>query len=708
MRVLTLPVYLLAALCAGILLANGQFWSVVLLLALLFLRSVPGLMLALVCLGWGYFHSGSLLKTPDPLQPYYGQKWEFSGDWDGSFLQLKEPAARIALAPAPKVPAGHLVIRGALNPPEGKRNFHAFDYAQWLHLRGVQGVLYGGKVVSSEPDLGFKSHFQTGLTTHLNPQQAALMVALELGDKQNLKDQQLGGWSMQDAFARAGVAHFLALSGQHVAILVGILELLLRRWGSKRHLFLLGFLGAYLLLVGIEPSILRAVLQGTVVLLSLYLGRGKLDLLGTLALTALVSLLCYPMWLFDVGFQLSYLAVLGLGFVPEVVNKLPDRIPRWLAYGLAATLCAELTTLPVVASNFNALPWISPLSNLILGPFMVVLVPAGMLAGLLGKLAFLINPLIGLVLTVFLWLISLFAKVPPLPWGHISPAGLVLYLLWLLAAFWWLRNQLNAVRMLTCSLLAALLSWLPSQMFPPYRIVYLDVGQGDSTLLQLGHFNVLIDGGGSPGSSFDVGSKTVLPALRKLGIFHLDVVVASHADTDHIEGLAAVLEQIPTGELWLGHLKEEDPVLQEVLQVARSKNISIREVRRGDTFTVNDTALQVLYPEGAPWSKEDNDNSLVIRLERHTFSTVFLGDLPDPLENKLGVGPLNVLKVAHHGSRHSSNEAFLQEIHPQYAVISSGKNNYGHPHTEVLERLQSMHINMLRTDQLGAIMLYLP
>lgn len=705
---LTYPVYFLAALAAGILVAHGFYWGLLLLIPLLWLRSVGPWMVALLCLGWGYFHPASLLKRPDPLLPYYGKKWEIKGHWDGTFLQLEEPEVRLALAPVPDVPAGEVVLRGTLNPPEGRRNFYAFDYAAWLKLRGVSGVLYGGKVVHSEPDGGFLTHFQRGLTTSLSPQHAALMVALELGDKQDLRDQHLGSWTLQEAFTRAGVAHFLALSGQHVAILVGLLEVLLRKFGKWRYSMLLGFLGLYLLLVGTEPSIMRAVLQGGVVLLALAAGRGKLDLIGTLALTALVSLGFYPQWLFDVGFQLSYLAVLGLSFTPEVVSKLPEGFPKWLSYPLAATLCAELTTLPVVASNFNALPWISPISNLILGPFMVVLVPAGMVAGLLGPLAGIINPLIGLVLSGFLWLISLFSQVPPLPWGNISPAGMVMYLLWLFAAFLCLRKRLNVAHFLAFSLGASLISSLPSQLFPPHRIVYLDVGQGDSTLMQLGHFNVLIDGGGSPGSSFDVGAKTVVPALHKLGIFHLDVVVASHADADHIEGLSAVLNSIPTGELWIGHDRQDDALLQSLLSVARGHGIPIREVRRGDQFKVQGSTLQVLYPEGPPWSEEDNDNSVVLRLSRKGFSTAVLGDLPDSLENQMGMGPLQVLKVAHHGSKHSSSLSFLQETHPGYAIISSGKNNYGHPHAEVLDRLQSLGVQILRTDQRGAIMLYLP
>lgn len=708
MRVLTPPVYLLAAMVAGILLGYGLFWGVLLLVLLLWVRSWSLWLLAACSLGWGWGHSVQLQKVVHPLVPYYGQKWEIEGHWDGRFLNVPEPKVRLALAPAPQVPPGQLVVRGTLDRPEGRRNFDAFDYAAWLELRGVQGVLYGGKVVQSRPDQGFKTHFQRGLTTGLSEQHAALMVALELGDKQDLKGQGIGDLTLQEAFTRAGVAHFLALSGQHVAILVAVLEVLLRRFGRARHVFLMVFLMAYLALVGTEPSILRAVLQGMVVLLALALGRGKLDMLGTLALTALVSLTFYPKWLFDVGFQLSYLAVLGLLFTPDLVSKIPEQVPRWLVYPLAATFCAEITTLPVVASQFNVLPWISPLSNLVLGPFMVILVPAGMLAGLLGPLGVLVNGVIGIVLTVFLWLISLFAQVPPLPWGNIGVAGLLVYLVWLVGVGLWLLNRLKPAHLLALTLTGMGITGLPPLLFPEQRIVYLDVGQGDSTLLQLGHFNVLIDGGGSPGSDFDVGAKTVVPALRKLGVFRLDVVVATHADTDHIEGLTSVIQQIPVGELWVGHLKTSDPVMQEVLQAAQDRDIPIRQVHRGNTLEVGQSVLQVLYPQPGHVSPEDNANSVALKLHKGKFSALFLGDLPSSVEDVLAPGPVTVLKVAHHGSRHSTSQDFVRQLQPEHAIISSGKNHYGHPHPDVLVRLQDVKARVWRTDQLGAVMLYLP
>lgn len=704
---LTPPMFLLAALVAGVLLAHGLFWGLGLLLVLVLARSWPILLLALLCFGWGWFHASTLQHASNPLQDHLGQKWQLQGHWDGAVLQLADPAAKVALAPAPHLAPGILTVQGTLNLPDQRRNFGLFDFRAWLKLRGIQNVLSQVRVVHHQPDTGFQSHFVRGLTSGSSPGHAALMVALELGDKQDLKDQQLGEFTLQDAFTRAGVAHFLALSGQHVAILVGLLDRLLLRLGNRRHPILLGLLGFYLLLVGTEPSILRAVLQGAVVLLAIWLGKGKLDLLGTLAFSALVSLMFSPEWLFDVGFKLSYLAVLGLTFAPELARKCPEHWPGWLTLPLAATLCAELTTLPVVASTFGTLPWISPISNLVLGPFMLVLVPAGMLAGLLGPLGGTVNVLLGLVLQVFLGLIGLFAHVAPLPWGQISAAGCLVYFSWLLVGLLWLRNRLTFTHWAGFSLFAVLITFLPAQLMVSNSLTFLDVGQGDSTLIQLGHFTMLIDGGGSPGSTFDVGGRTVVPALRKLGVFHLNLVVATHADTDHIEGLSSVLRQVPTGELWIGHRKSAEPKLAELLQAATERQVPVREVRRGDQLTVGHSVLQVLYPQGPPWSEENNDNSIVLTLVSGKVKAVFLGDLPSSRENLLGVGPVDVLKVAHHGSKHSTSEVFLQELHPKMAIISAGLNNsYGHPHKEVLERLTAAGIPILRTDQLGALRLY--
>ena len=334
---------------------------------------------------------------------------------------------------------------------------------------------------------------------------------------------------------------------------------------------------------------------------------------------------------------------------------------------------------------------------------MALLVPLGFLAGLLGPLGFVPNLLNGLLLDALLWIARSFGQAPVLSWGVVGPAGFAAYAVFAAALMLWLTRRVRLWALALVTLLCTLGTALPARLTPAREVVYLDVGQGDSSLIRAGALRVLIDGGGTPRGSYDVGAKTVVPALHALGVNALDVVVATHADADHIEGLLSVLQLLPVGELWIGQRKTEDKLLAGLLEVAAQRHIPVREVRRGDAVQSGDISLTVLWPKGEPWSTADNDNSIVIRLDSPHFHTAFLGDLPDPAETLLGVGKLDLLKTAHHGSRFSSTEPFLAETQPRDAVISVGRNSYGHPTPDLLSRLTARGVKVWRTDELGTI-----
>ncbi|WP_407540441.1 ComEC/Rec2 family competence protein [Deinococcus radiomollis] len=655
------PLPPLLGLMAGILLGFGSIWAWP--LAALGL-AVAGLsrrywLLPLVLLAGllGQWREQSWEHAPNVLAGYVGGNLSLKGHWDGQFLALQDPPAQVALSPKPLAPPGAVTVRGVLTLPPGRRIPGGFDYAFWLRAQGVHTLLAGAVVKSSVPETGFRSWFRRGLTSGLPPQEAALMTAIELGDKNALGNQdrnQAGfaeGYGVQDSFTRAGLAHLMALSGQNVALLVGVLTLLfvrtpLGRVGLWRYPLTMLLLLGFLLLVGFAPSIVRAVSMGELALLGLWLGRGRLDVYGVLSLTALGGLIVQPAWLFDVGFQLSYLAVLGLTLSGRAAAWLPERWPEWVRLALVASLLAEAATLPVVAGNFHQLSLVGLPANLLAEAVMAALVPLGFLAGLMGPLGWLPNSLNGLLLDALLWVAGTFAKAPTLPWGTIAPVGFAAYAVFAAAGVLWLRRVVRLWVPALVSLLCILGTALPSRLVPAREVVYLDVGQGDSTLIRANGLNMLLDGGGTPRGDYDVGAGTVVPALHAMGVFRLDVVVATHADADHIEGLSSVLRLMPVGELWIGQRKTDDPVLTALLKAATERHVPVREVRRGDSVTSDDIRLNVLWPKGAPWSTADNDNSVVVQLVSPKFRTAVLGDLPDPAETVLGVGRLDLLKSA--------------------------------------------------------------
>lgn len=667
--------------------------------------------LAGAALGFG---SETLVSSrPDPLKPWLSAQVTLKGQWDGQFLTLSDPRARLALAPKPTSRPGALTISGTLVTPDGKRTPGGFDQAAWLRSQGglflptPTAILVAARVRESGREGGFRAWFRRGLTAGLSQRQAALMQAVELGDRNDIGREDFAeGYAVQDAFNRAGLAHLMALSGQNVALITGVLIWLLGftaippawRYGVPAALLI-----GYLLLVGLSPSITRAVIMGGTVLIALAVGRGKVDSYGLIAVTALICLLLFPLWLLDIGFQLSFLAVLALTFSPRLAELLPKSWPLWLRMALAATILAETATLPIIAGTFGQIPLVGLPANLLAGPIMAALVPLGFLAGLLGPLAAPLNVINGVLASLLLWVAETFGRFPVLTWGQISPAGYVAFAVCTLAGALWLLGRVRVPVVLGIVLACTLLTLIPGKLRPAREIIYLDVGQGDCTLIRLPGLTMLVDAGGSVGSDYDVGGRTVVPALRALGVRGIDIVIATHADTDHIEGLTSVLSAMKVGELWIGQRKEGDPVLEPVLSAAKTQRVPVREVRRGDQITVSGATLTVLWPPGNVWSTEDNENSVALSLESGGWRTAILGDLPDPTEAYLGTGPLNLLKAAHHGSRYSTGTALLTQTKPQDAIISVGRNTYGHPNPDVLKRLQDAGVKVWRTDQMGTI-----
>lgn len=721
-RVTLWPTVAALGVMAGILAATGQWLGLLPALLGLFLIARGGrwaqLLLLLGGLGAGFWSATTVQRQPDTLAPWIGARVTLQGHWDGQFLRLSDPGARVALSPRPTARPGQLTVGGVLVRPSGPATPGGFDQARWLSGQGglflptPKAVLVAAQVKATQPEKGVRAYLLSGLQKGLKAEQAALLQAIELGDRQALRElEDTGGPSLQDAFARTGLSHLMALSGQNVALITGFVLLLLGRTRMPKpwqYAFAALLLLLFLWVVGLSPSIFRAVLMGWAVLLGWALGRGRPDPLATLSLAALICLLPFPLWLFDLGFQLSFLAVLGLGLTPQLMARLPQRWPFWLRTGLAATMLAELATLPLIAGTFGQIPLVGVFTNLLAAPLMSVLVPLGLVAALLGPLAGVVNWLLGPLLGLLIGLARTFAAAPTLPWGHISAAGYLAYALFALAGASWLWGRLRGTHLLGIAFCAALLTFLPAQLRPARELVFLDVGQGDSTVVRDGSFAMLIDGGGTPHSDFDLGERVVVPALRSLGIVDLDVVVATHADADHIEGLLAVLRQVRVGELWIGR-RDDAPLMSQLLREAAQRGVRVREVRRGDTVQRGSLALTVLWPTGNAWSTEDNENSVALRLQTAGgWKTAFLGDLPASVEPYLGVGRLNLLKVAHHGSRHSTGAALLQETKPTDALISVGRNTFGHPHSEVLERLGTQQIRVWRTDQAGTVRWPLP
>jgi competence protein ComEC len=267
-----------------------------------------------------------------------------------------------------------------------------------------------------------------------------------------------------------------------------------------------------------------------------------------------------------------------------------------------------------------------------------------------------------------------------------------------------LRPWRSALVVLTAMLATALVP--PAAAAP--EVVFLDVGQGDATLLRLpGRVEVLIDGGGSPFGEDDVGARVVLPALRALGVRALDVVVATHADLDHVEGLVSVLQSMPVGTLVTGPPDPQRPIDARLRALARERGIALHRARRGERWLFGGgrwhAELSVLNP-GERSAGNANDDSVALLLRYGgTPQALFLGDASSAVEERLALPRVPVLKVAHHGSGRSTGEALLRATGPRAAIVSVGRNGYGHPDPAVLQRLERHGVAVYSTLREGAL-----
>lgn len=665
------------------------------------------LFLALGC-GLGLGRAAQWQARPDPAAGFVaGQETVFEGVSDGQVLTVTGPGRlRLWLSPAGSVPPGRVRLLGEAARAEGLRNPGGFDFRAHLGRRGIAGQLHVREVLEAEPSRNVRSRLLAGLGAGLPGRRAALLSAIALGDRTELGE-------LRDLFQQAGLAHLLALSGLHLSVLAGAAALLLGGTASWRRPLLLVLTACFTALAGVTPSLLRAAFMTGAYLLVEGAGRGRADGWTVLCLAALASLTWRPVWLYDLSFQLSYLALTGLLAAAPGLTRLHRHVRtrpvlRLLLPGAAASAAAQLPSLSLVAGTFNSVPLFSVAVNLIAVPLTTILVPLALLTALAGAVTpvlavpfkLLAGPLAGLLIAIA----SGAAELPRLPWGEISPAG---HLYWaasclsLLLFFSGSFRPISAAVVTGCALLATLITPLPG---PPVELIAFDVGQGDAFLLRVkGGANILVDAGGNARGAYDPGSRVVVPALRALGVNRLDLVVSTHADADHAGGLPAVLDSVPVQLLVIGADERDRPRFLSLLEAAQRNGVPVRNVGRGETLRLGSLRLEVLNP-GPAGSGTSNDDSVALNVWYSDRPVAVLpAEVPAALEEVLPFAPAGVLVVPHHGSRFSSSDALLRKVGGHTAVISVGRNNYGHPHPEVLNRLERHGYAVRTTLNEGAI-----
>ena len=558
--------------------------------------------------------------------------------------------------------------------------------------------------------------------------EGGVLKALLIGDTGDVPPE------LNDAYARSGVNHILSISGFHVGIiflcifqglfLVGrCCETLALRLNLRRALLLAALPAVvfYLFLSGAQAATLRSVLMIAAVVLALYVKR-ELDPANCIMLAACAILFSAPETVFDLSFQLSFLAIWGLVVLAPALAAPFQRfggVLKWLLLLLAASAAAILATLVQVAYYFHRVSFIGLLANLVIVPLMGY---GAVVAGFASlPFSFLAPEPAGVLLQIAAGLVRIsdavilyLARAPV--WTGYCPARLDLLLAMLcLCALSFVRPARAG------SALALLLLVVLSVRAVPaggggdgtLRLTFLSVGQGDAALVHLPDGTwMLVDGGGNFGDDeLRVGRRLLAPALQALGADHIDYLVLSHEHPDHLQGVLWVAANLEVGEFWESGVNSGGREYRELKWVLAARGVPVRTLSAAfPPFRAGGVLVETIWPlaNGVNFTGDPNDTSLVVRLRHGKGSVLFAGDLGSDQEEELvarGV-PLDctLLKVAHHGSRYSSGDPFLAAAAPKAAVISAGYGNSFHlPAPSTVEHLQRRGIRVYRTDLDGSV-----
>ncbi len=645
-----------------------------------------------------------------------------------------------------KLLSGKVGATGVLKEPVFMRNPGTYDGYLFNKFRGIHGNLTVSSVQLRE--LGEPLPLRFRFTALAQKVRENALAQLHTGTGAILPGMVLGGYQgvapeEADVFRDNSIAHLLAVSGTHVAVLALILQALLRPAGKKGNIFVQLFLVLYALLCGLQPAVLRAVAMACVLLWGCS-QKLKADSVRLLLLTAWALLLANPFWLFDISFQLSFVTSAGLLLAgPKVTAYIPQKLPDWLRTVLGVTLTAQIFSFPFSVYYFHRVSLIGLASNLLLLPALelaVLLFLTGLFFSFLGSvggmLCGLLFPFAGDVHQgdgIFAVIVSVpfiaaehllqgavaaGKLLADLPFATLDVAGWhkVQYFCYIgfIVAFFDMgpfsrlssRQRKRWLGTMVCIfLLINLVRYLLPQDLTAH---FIDVGQGDAALVRTpAGKNILIDTGGLQGDA-DISRMVLLPYLRYLGVKQIDALCLSHGDHDHAGGAAGVAARLPVKIVFLGTGAEKSSDVQALLKVVEHK-ANVYRLQKGEQWNVGDCRIVVASASSGTSSAaatETNASSLVLQLFCRGHSLVFSGDAG--MDTEENARPLlrtaDVLKVSHHGSETSSSPHFLDHVKPRLAIISCGKHNRcGHPAQGTLKRLAARNIIPLRTDELGAI-----
>ena len=640
---------------------------------------------------------------------------------------------------------------GSFEAFDGELNPGQFDAASYYKNEGYTGILNAEniRIVKEEesfsPDI-YLHRLNLAISDKykkiLGDKNAGSLSAMVLGDKRGLDEE------IKELYQENSISHLLSISGLHISLLGGAVFLFLRRLKVSFRFPLIAssiILIIYGAFTGFSVSTSRAVIMMSVLFISFVIGKSY-DLPSGLALAALILIVMNHRVIYQSGFLLSFFAVIGIFYImPELlyIFKVDIYHKRGIIKGLHLLLASIissisilLATLPIVLNNFYEVSLTGIILNIIVIPLMSLVVITGLLGGFVALVSEILGSFILGITHYILNLYTLFCRLGDrltflrLIIGKPDKWQIVLYYLLLVILFYFLalkrrenkidllKNNLskeyNTSKRIVVTGLMTFTSFLIIAYKPrEFSINMLDIGQGDCFVVNDGNNDIYISDCGST-TVQNVGKTRLLPFLKSKGWGKVDTIFISHMDKDHVNGVNDLLKcaEITIGRIIISASYKSDKLncaeLEELKELAKMRDIKLFYMKKGDEIVGKDISFRCIYPTGEEDIKDQNEASIVMRMDYKGLSMLFTGDIAGSTEEKIIEGSdrdtldCDILKVCHHGSKNSSTDDFLKKVSPKLYLISCGlMNRYGHPHRDALSRMTEEGGRILRTDHMG-------
>ena len=576
-------------------------------------------------------------------------------------------------------------IKGTLKLPSKNTVPNLFNYRKYLNNNNIYYILTASEITKIKNNTKILTHYKNKLQKYINRKKAHTYLNIFLLSNKNDLDKEV-----LNSYQTNGLSHLFSISGMHITLLLGTILKLLDKVSYNRYykyILLIIILIIYMYLTDFTPSILRSGIMFILLTLN-KLFNFKIKTKNIIMLTFIIIVLINPYYIYNLGFQLSYLISFYLIIFAHIINKHKNYFKK-----LSITsLISFLVSFPIIISNYYQVNLLSILINLLFVPIIsYIVLPLAFITLILPTDSLLILTMdilegISLSLTNINYLLL-----------ELPKPSIYLIIIYYAIITLLLINKKCFISLLT----TIFIHKISINFNPNMEILFLDVSQGDSILLHYPHnkYNILIDTGGN--YNYEISKNIIIPYLKSKGINKIDYLILTHGDYDHMGESINLIENFKVEKVIFNCGKFND-LEKELIKVLEKKKIKYYSCIK--ELNIDNSKLYFLQTKEYD---NENDNSSVIYFNYYNYKFLFMGDASTEREKdileKYNLKDVDFLKVGHHGSNTSSSEEFINSINPKYSLISVGKNNrYGHPNKEVLDTLNDSKI--YRTDQDGSIM----